>query len=136
MLFFLCRQRMLNQIVCKQSEFLEVGRRVRTEQLVSGAAQLAHMDDALAHHIWLTLFPALWTTLDDKQLPVRMYYSIGNTASVKSCAWYSRFKINFKCCLRVRRFYMDFCAVRIRQTMHAWECMHGFTYGLSLHLSS
>ncbi|XP_022821038.1 transformation/transcription domain-associated protein isoform X3 [Spodoptera litura] len=62
------RLRTLNQIVSKQSEFLELARRVRTEQLVVAAAQLCHMDDTLAHHTWLALFPRLWTTLDERQL--------------------------------------------------------------------
>ncbi|XP_041986434.1 transcription-associated protein 1 isoform X2 [Aricia agestis] len=62
------RQKSLNQIVAKQSEFLELARRVRTEQLVVAAAQLAHMDDALAHHTWLRLFPRLWSALDERQL--------------------------------------------------------------------
>ncbi|KAH9644539.1 hypothetical protein HF086_002340 [Spodoptera exigua] len=60
--------RTLKQIVSKQSEFVELARRVRTEQLVLAAAQLCHMDDALAHHVWLALFPTLWATLDDRQL--------------------------------------------------------------------
>ncbi|XP_038211764.1 transcription-associated protein 1 isoform X1 [Zerene cesonia] len=66
------RQRALNQIVAKQSEFVELARRVRTEQLVAAAAQLCHMDDALAHHTWLRLFPKLWTTFDERQLPTIM----------------------------------------------------------------
>ncbi|XP_073941495.1 transcription-associated protein Nipped-A isoform X1 [Choristoneura fumiferana] len=66
------RQRALNQIVAKQSEFLELARRVRTEQLVVACAQLCHMDDALAHHTWLRLLPALWGSLDAAQLPTIM----------------------------------------------------------------
>ncbi|CAK1549719.1 unnamed protein product [Leptosia nina] len=66
------RQRGLNQLVAKQSEFVELARRVRTEQLVAAAAQLCHMDDALAHHTWLRLFPKLWTTFDERQLPTLM----------------------------------------------------------------
>lgn len=66
----LCRQRALTQIINKQSDFLELARRVRTEQLVVAAAQLCHMDDQLAHHTWLRLFPRLWTTLDERQLGV------------------------------------------------------------------
>ncbi|KAL0894581.1 hypothetical protein ABMA27_013148 [Loxostege sticticalis] len=62
------RQRALTQIINKQSDFLELARRVRTEQLVVAAAQLCHMDDQLAHHTWLRLFPRLWTTLDERQL--------------------------------------------------------------------
>ncbi|XP_063838916.1 transcription-associated protein 1 [Ostrinia nubilalis] len=62
------RQRALTQIINKQSEFLELARRVRTEQLVVAAAQLCHMDDQLAHHTWLRLFPRLWNTLDERQL--------------------------------------------------------------------
>ncbi|XP_068621131.1 transcription-associated protein 1 isoform X2 [Battus philenor] len=62
------RQRALNQIVAKQSEFLELARRVRTEQLIVAAAQLCHMDDTLAHHTWLRLLPKLWNTLDERQL--------------------------------------------------------------------
>ncbi|KAJ0181684.1 hypothetical protein K1T71_002406 [Dendrolimus kikuchii] len=66
------RQRTVNQIVLKQSDFLESARRVRTEQLVVAAAQLCHMDDTLAHHTWLRLFPKLWTTLDERQLATTM----------------------------------------------------------------
>ncbi|XP_045458905.1 transcription-associated protein 1 [Melitaea cinxia] len=66
------RQRALAQIVNKQSEFLELARRVRTEQLVVAAAQLAHMDDALAHHMWLRLLPALWAAFDERQLATIM----------------------------------------------------------------
>ncbi|XP_028033958.1 transcription-associated protein 1 isoform X2 [Bombyx mandarina] len=62
------RQRSLNQIVAKQSEFLELARRVRAEQLLAASAQLCHMDDTLAHHVWLALLPALWATLDERQL--------------------------------------------------------------------
>lgn len=64
---------MLNQIVAKQSEFLELARRVRTEQLIIAAAQLCHMDEALAHHTWLRLFPSLWSCLDERQLPVNIF---------------------------------------------------------------
>ncbi|XP_047506869.1 transcription-associated protein 1 isoform X1 [Pieris napi] len=66
------RQRTLNQIIAKQSEFLELARRVRTEQLVAAAAQLCHMDETLAHYTWLRLFPKLWTTFDERQLPTIM----------------------------------------------------------------
>ncbi|KAL4715075.1 hypothetical protein ACJJTC_012122 [Scirpophaga incertulas] len=66
------RQRTLTQIIAKQSEFLELARRVRTEQLVAAAAQLCHMDDALAHHTWLRLFPRLWAALDERQLATVM----------------------------------------------------------------
>jgi transformation/transcription domain-associated protein len=68
------RQRALTQIIAKQSEFLELARRVRTEQLVVATAQLCHMDDALAHHTWLRLFPRLWTALDDRQLGVSIAF--------------------------------------------------------------
>ncbi|CAH0749160.1 unnamed protein product [Diatraea saccharalis] len=66
------RQRALTQIIAKQSEFLELARRVRTEQLVVAAAQLCHMDDSLAHHTWLRLFPRLWTAFDERQLATIM----------------------------------------------------------------
>ncbi|XP_050675423.1 transcription-associated protein 1 [Leptidea sinapis] len=66
------RQRSLNQIVAKQSEFVELARRVRCEQLVAATAQLCHLDDALAHHTWLRLLPRLWAALDDRQLPTLM----------------------------------------------------------------
>ncbi|GBP38089.1 hypothetical protein EVAR_95217_1 [Eumeta japonica] len=62
------RQKALNQIISKQCEFLELARRVRTEQLITAAAQLCHMDDALAHATWLRLFPKLWASLDTAQL--------------------------------------------------------------------
>ncbi|XP_060810438.1 transcription-associated protein 1 isoform X2 [Amyelois transitella] len=66
------RQSLLNQMVLKQWEFLEQARRVRTEQLVVAAAQLCHMDETLAHHTWLRLFPKLWSTLDERQLGTLM----------------------------------------------------------------
>ncbi|CAH2988559.1 unnamed protein product [Chilo suppressalis] len=66
------RQRALTQIIAKQAEFLELARRVRTEQLVVAAAQLCHMDDSLAHHTWLRLFPRLWSALDERQLSTVM----------------------------------------------------------------
>ncbi|KOB75140.1 Transformation/transcription domain-associated protein [Operophtera brumata] len=47
---------------------LELARRVRTEQLIVAAAQLCHMEEALAHHTWLRLFPSLWSCLDERQL--------------------------------------------------------------------
>ncbi|XP_026322829.1 transcription-associated protein 1 isoform X2 [Hyposmocoma kahamanoa] len=62
------RQRSINNIIAKQSDFLDLARRVRTEQLVVATAQLCHMDDALAHHTWLRMFPKLWSTMDDRQL--------------------------------------------------------------------
>ncbi|XP_013181191.1 PREDICTED: transformation/transcription domain-associated protein [Papilio xuthus] len=66
------RQKALNRMVATQSEFLEMAGRVRTEQLVAATAQLCHMDDALAHHIWLRLMPKIWSALDERQLETIM----------------------------------------------------------------
>lgn len=52
---------------------------MRTEQLVIAAAQLCHMDDALAHHTWLRMFPKLWTTMDERQLGVSLLYTYAET---------------------------------------------------------
>lgn len=73
------RQRAINNIIVKQSDFLELARRVRTEQLVVAAAQLCHMDDALAHHTWLRMFPKLWTTMDERQLGVSLLCTYNGT---------------------------------------------------------
>lgn len=61
-------------MVATQSEFLEMAGRVRTEQLVAAAAQLCHMEDALAHHVWLRLMPKIWSALDERQLDVTLYF--------------------------------------------------------------
>ncbi|KPJ11920.1 Transformation/transcription domain-associated protein [Papilio machaon] len=66
------RQKALNRMVATQSEFLEMAGRVRTEQLVAATAQLCHMDDALAHHIWLRFMPKIWSALDERQLETIM----------------------------------------------------------------
>ncbi|KAG7311694.1 hypothetical protein JYU34_002748 [Plutella xylostella] len=66
------RQRALTQMIAKQSEFVELARRVRTSQFVSAAAALAHMDDALAHRAWLSLLPRLVAALTERQLPTVM----------------------------------------------------------------
>lgn len=57
-------------LIGKQSDFLETARKVRTEQLLVAAAQLCHMDEQLAHWVWINMFPKLWSILDERQLTV------------------------------------------------------------------
>lgn len=57
-------------LIGKQSDFLETARKVRTEQLLIAAAQLCHMDEQLAHWVWINMFPKLWSILDERQLTV------------------------------------------------------------------
>lgn len=61
------RQGLLYNLISRQSEFLEITRKIRTEQLLVATAQLCHMDTALAERVWLDVFPRLWSILDESQ---------------------------------------------------------------------
>lgn len=57
----------LNRLISRQAEFLEANRKIRTEQLLVATAQLCHMDTSLAESVWLSVFPRLWSILDEGQ---------------------------------------------------------------------
>nr|CAH7738958.1 unnamed protein product [Callosobruchus chinensis] len=52
------------EMIKKHYEFIQVSRSITTEQFLVAAAQLCHMDTALAEHVWLSLFPKIWSILD------------------------------------------------------------------------
>lgn len=64
------------KMIKKHYEFIEASRNVTTNQFLSAAAQLCHMDTALAEHVWLALFPKMWAILEDDQRSVRKLYCI------------------------------------------------------------
>ena len=61
------RAAILSKLINRQAEFLEVSRKVRTEQILVSTAQLCHMDTQLAENVWLNIFPRLWAILDENQ---------------------------------------------------------------------
>lgn len=58
----------ISQMIAKQLEFIESSSRITTDQFILASAQLCHMDDNLAHNIWLNIFPRIWKSFDEKQL--------------------------------------------------------------------
>lgn len=57
----------LQQLVARQAKFLEGAREVRTCHFLQAAAQLCHMDTALAERTWLEMLPRLWHILSERQ---------------------------------------------------------------------
>ncbi|CAH1110190.1 unnamed protein product [Psylliodes chrysocephalus] len=51
----------------KDYESTEVARNITTDRFLLATAQLCHMDTSLAEHVWLSLFPKLWSILDPDQ---------------------------------------------------------------------
>lgn len=61
------RNAALIKLISRQAEFLEANRKIRTEQFLVATAQLCHMDSSLAEAIWLSVFPRMWSILDEGQ---------------------------------------------------------------------
>ncbi|XP_071454988.1 transformation/transcription domain-associated protein [Hetaerina americana] len=57
----------LQQLVARQSKFIESAKEVRSLQLLLAAAQLCHMDSHLAEQVWIALLPRVWKILSEKQ---------------------------------------------------------------------
>lgn len=64
------RSETISKLITKHYEFIEVSKNVTTDQFLIAAAQLCHMDTALAEQVWLQLFPKLWNILDEQQRSV------------------------------------------------------------------
>lgn len=64
------RTETISKLITKHYEFIEVSKNVTTDQFLVAAAQLCHMDTALAEQVWLQLFPKLWNILDEQQRSV------------------------------------------------------------------
>ncbi|KAG8225079.1 hypothetical protein J437_LFUL000058 [Ladona fulva] len=57
----------LQQVVVRHAKFIESSREVRSSQLLIAAAQLCHMDSALAEQVWIAILPRIWRILSEKQ---------------------------------------------------------------------
>ena len=70
------RHAALEVLLPQQMKFLEKAREMTTGQFLYAAAQLCHMDTALAENMWLDVFPRLWAILTDHQREVSLTFSI------------------------------------------------------------
>lgn len=61
------RNAALIKLISRQAEFLEANRKIKTEQLLVATSQLCHMETSLAESVWLSVFPRLWSILDEGQ---------------------------------------------------------------------
>lgn len=67
------------KMIKKHYEFIQASRNITTDQFLVAAAQLCHMDTSLAEHVWLSMFPKLWTVLEEDQRTVsNFFYSFIN----------------------------------------------------------
>lgn len=60
------------KMIKKHYEFIQASRSIRTDQFLIAAAQLCHMDTSLAEHVWLSMFPKLWSVLEEDQRTVSL----------------------------------------------------------------
>lgn len=67
------RNEVISKIIFKDFDFLESCKSATTDQFLSAAAQLCHMDSNLAEQVWLQNFPKLWAILDGRQRNVRAF---------------------------------------------------------------
>lgn len=63
----------IKKLIAKHYEFIEISKGITTDQFLMAAAQLCHMDTALAEQVWLQLFPKLWSILDEQQRNVSFF---------------------------------------------------------------
>ncbi|KAL3270789.1 hypothetical protein HHI36_021313 [Cryptolaemus montrouzieri] len=61
------RAETVSKMIKKHFEFIEVGRHITTDQFLTAATQLCHLDTSLAEQVWLSLFPKLWEILEEDQ---------------------------------------------------------------------
>ncbi|GFR25610.1 hypothetical protein TNCT_594364 [Trichonephila clavata] len=57
----------LQALLMKQLKFHETFGQMKTVHFLNAAAQLCHLDTALAQHLWIQLFPRLWKIFSEKQ---------------------------------------------------------------------
>lgn len=67
------REETIAMLITKHREFAEAAKNVTTEQFLMATAQLCHMDTSLAEHVWLNLFPRLWSIFDEQQRNVSAF---------------------------------------------------------------
>ncbi len=60
----------LKKLSSKLNSFLTDARTIKTGQYLISLAHLCHLDTELAHHVWIDLFPRVWTALSDAQREV------------------------------------------------------------------
>lgn len=58
------------KMIKKHYEFILASRNITTDQFLVAAAQLCHMDTSLAEYVWLSMFPKLWSILEEDQRTV------------------------------------------------------------------
>lgn len=64
----------LKKLASKLNSFLTDARTIKTGQYLISLAHLCHLDTELAHHVWIDLFPRVWTALSDAQREVGQRY--------------------------------------------------------------
>ncbi|XP_050299225.1 transcription-associated protein 1 isoform X2 [Anthonomus grandis grandis] len=57
----------ITKMINKHFEYIEISRNITTEQFLLAAAQLCHIDTALAEQVWLSIFPQLWRVLEEEE---------------------------------------------------------------------
>ncbi|CAG9853589.1 unnamed protein product [Phyllotreta striolata] len=55
------------EMLKKHYESTKVAKSITTDRFLLATAQLCHMDTSLAEHVWLSLFPKLWSILEPDQ---------------------------------------------------------------------
>lgn len=85
------RRDTLVELICKQAEFLEANRNIRTEQMLVATSQLCHIDTQLAENVWLAIFPNIWKIFsDDQRMNISKelipFLSSGTNVNQKDCS--------------------------------------------------
>ncbi len=78
----------LKKLSSKLNSFLTDARTIKTGQYLISLAHLCHLDTELAHHVWIDLFPRVWTALSDAQREVgqRDYnYALHSFCVIRTC---------------------------------------------------
>ncbi|TMW44508.1 hypothetical protein DOY81_004448 [Sarcophaga bullata] len=55
------------KLIHRQIDFLEINRKIRTDQLLVATSLLCHMDTSLAESVWLAIFPRIWSIFSSDQ---------------------------------------------------------------------
>ncbi|XP_013100353.2 transcription-associated protein 1 [Stomoxys calcitrans] len=79
------------RLINRHIEFLEINRKIRTDQLLVATSQLCHMDTSLAESVWLAIFPRIWSifSTDQQQTIIKEvipFLASGTNIIQKDCA--------------------------------------------------
>ncbi|KAF7269505.1 transcription-associated protein Nipped-A isoform X2 [Rhynchophorus ferrugineus] len=61
------RAEAITKMIKAHFDFIEHSRNITTDQFLLATAQLCHMETNLAEQVWLSLFPKLWSILEEEQ---------------------------------------------------------------------